>query len=133
MDPITSAIIAAISSGLLKSATDTVGQVAVDLYAELKKLLKRKYGNDVSKAVENLEKKPESDARQKMVEEEIVATGADKDSEILKVAQMLMEKLKVRPNIEQSSQTAIGSNIVQADRGGKATLNINKSKKNDHD
>ena len=135
MDPITLAITSAIAAGVLSSTSEVAKQAIVDLYTGLKTLLKKKYGekSDLNDAIDRLEKRSESDARQKVVEEEVAAARADKDSEILNAAQVLLNQLKEQPHITQNVQTAIGSNIVQADRGSKATLNITHSKKDDHD
>ena len=87
MDPITTAILAALASGLKK-----VGEKAVvESYGKLKELLKRKFGenSDIADSIAKLESRPDSEARRKMLEEEARETGALKDSEILKAVENL--------------------------------------------
>ncbi|MGB8646710.1 MAG: hypothetical protein WCF84_15830, partial [Anaerolineae bacterium] len=66
MDPITAAILAAITAGLTAGSTDVAKTALVDAYTAFKDLLKRKLGDesDVVEAVEKIESKPESAARQ---------------------------------------------------------------------
>lgn len=126
MDPVTTAIIAAIAAGITK-----VGEKAiVDTYNALKKLIKDKYGkkSSVVKAVEQLEEKPKSEGRKTMLQEEIVEAKADKDEDILKAAQELLDLLKSQPGGGQFIQQATGSYIAQAGPGGTASVNVNKSK-----
>ena len=68
MDPITGALIAAIAAG----ATQVGKSAVVDSYNGLKALIKRKFTKtDLPAAIENLEKKPDSKSRQRMVQEEV--------------------------------------------------------------
>jgi hypothetical protein len=87
MDIITSALIGALGK--------VGGQAVQDGYAGLKDLLLRKFGekSDLADAVTKLEQKPESEARKGMVAEEVEASEADKDQEILAVAKQLLEQL----------------------------------------
>ena len=66
MDPVTSVIIAGAATGLGKTATTAV----VDSYKALKGLLTGKFGqeSDLLDSVRSLEKKPDSTARQGVVE-----------------------------------------------------------------
>jgi hypothetical protein len=126
MDPVTTAIIAAIAAGITK-----VGEQAIsDSYDALKKLLKEKFGkkSQVVKAVKQLEEKPVSDGRKTMLQEEIVDAKADKDKEILKAAQELLDLLKSQPGGGQFIQKATGNYIAQAGPGATATVNVNKPK-----
>jgi hypothetical protein len=96
MDPITLAILAAVTAGVTK-----VGEsVITDAYAGLKDLLKRKFGatSNIVKAAEELEAHPESKGRPATLNEEVVAAKADQDPEIMKAAEALLEKLKETPN-----------------------------------
>ncbi len=92
MDPITTAIMAALAN-LTKDAVK-------DCYEGLKGKLKKKFGekSDLVEAVDKLEKKPDSEARKGMLQEEIEAAKAHKDTEIIQLAQVLLDKIK-----EQSS------------------------------
>lgn len=102
MDPVTSAICAAISAGAL----DNTG---------LQPLLKQKYGeqNVLSVAIESLEKEPQSVLLRQALEEKVLALNANEDEEILQAAQTLI-------NV-QSSMIVIGDDN-QVDR---TEVNIN--------
>ena len=130
MDPITTAVIAAITAGVTGGITDTGKKVIVDAYEALKIMLKKKFGgeSDLIKSIEGLETKPESTGRREMLKEEVIATRAEQDLDILQAAQDLLDKLSVQPGGEQHIQNAIGSNIAQADRGSTATVRITHAK-----
>jgi hypothetical protein len=88
MDPITLAIISALAN-LSQSAI-------MDAYTALKVALQQKFGvkSELAEAVEKLEAKPESKARQAMLQEEVAHSGADQDSKLLQAAYTLIERLK---------------------------------------
>jgi len=58
----------------------------------------------------------------------LVAAGADKDEELLKAAQALLEQVKAQPGGEEHvRQVVIGSSYVaQASHGGTATVRVGK-------
>jgi len=62
LDPITTAIVAALAAGANSAAGDVAKKAIVDGYNGLKDVLKKKFGNDnsVTKAVDALESEPES-------------------------------------------------------------------------
>jgi hypothetical protein len=132
MDPITTAILTAIAAGALSAATKVGEQVIVDAYTKLKDLLKTKFGvrSKVVKAVKDLEANPKSTARKEVVKEEIAAAKANKDAELLKLAQQLLKAIKAQPGGEQIIQTAIGDqNIQVAGDGNTVNVNTPKTKK----
>jgi hypothetical protein len=130
MDPITTAIVAALAAGVAGGATEVGKKVVVDAYVTLKTALKNKFGGDgdLVDAVDKLEKKPDSGGRKEVLQEEVAAAKADQDPEILKAAQDLIDQIKAQPGGEQHIQTAIGNYIAQADRGGTATVSVNQPK-----
>ncbi len=71
MDPITTAIVAAILSELTKSAVK-------NSYDALKTALKKKFGSDsdLMDAVNKLEKKPDSEGRKATLQEEVETVKA---------------------------------------------------------
>ena len=92
MDPITAAIVAAVSAGVT-----TVGkQAVVDAYNGLKKIITSKFekDNQMSKAIAEVEKNPDSKGQQMVLSEQVAATKADQDAEVLKIAQELIKALK---------------------------------------
>lgn len=126
MDPITNAIVAALGN---LGAT-----VIKDAYNALKAVIAHRYGgdSDLAKAVENLERKPDSVGRQETLKEEVQVAKADRDPEILNVVQALLDKLdqidqkpgsstvikmKARDNAIQIGQ--VGGDVeIGDDRGG---------------
>ena len=130
MDPITTAIVAALAAGVASGATEVGKKVVVDAYDTLKTAIKNKFGgdSDLVDAVDKLEKKPDSGGRKEVLQEEVAAAKADQDPEILKAAQDLIDQIKDQPGGEQHIQIAIGSYIAQADRGGTATVSVNQPK-----
>ncbi len=88
MDPITTAIVAALAN-LSKDAIK-------EGYGALKAALKKKFGDEseLVDAVNKLEKKPDSEARKAIVQEELESAKVNDDPEILKLAQDLDNKLK---------------------------------------
>ena len=95
MDPITTALVAALAN-LSKDAIK-------DSYNALKSALKKKFGSesDLVDAVEKLEKKPDSEGRKAMLQEEIEAAKVNEQSEILQLAQNLLDKIKEQPGGQQ--------------------------------
>ncbi|MGC1246639.1 MAG: hypothetical protein WA865_10555, partial [Spirulinaceae cyanobacterium] len=95
MDPITTAIVAALAA-LSKDAIK-------DGYNALKSTLKKKFGSesDLVDAVEKLEKKPDSEGRKAMVQEEVETAKANDDTEIVRLAQELLEQIKEQPGGQQ--------------------------------
>ncbi|MCG3207292.1 MAG: hypothetical protein FOGNACKC_00892 [Anaerolineae bacterium] len=131
MDPISAALIGGLAVGVASGLTDTGKKLIIDAYDALKAALRQKYGVDseLANAVEQLEKKPDSNSRQGMVQEEIAAAGADKDADLLAKAQALLDKLNEQPGGKTIiQQIASGSNIAQASHGGTATVTVNQPK-----
>ena len=129
MDPITTAIVAAISSGAISGATKVGEQVISDAYGKLKELLGKKFGakSQVVKAVKELEANPKSTARKEVVKEEVAAVKADKDLDLLKAAQALLKVIKARPGGEQIVQMAMGDQNIQI-AGDSNTVNVGAPK-----
>lgn len=126
MDPITTAIVAALSAGAMSGLTETSKTAITDAYARLKTLLTKKFGgeSEVVHAASEVEAKPDSAGRQAMLQEEVAAAKADQDQEVLHAAQALLQLLQASPEGGQHVQTATGSYIAQADRGSSASVNI---------
>jgi hypothetical protein len=126
MDPITTAIVAALTTAVAKG-TGAVGErVLPDAYTALKAALRRKFGeqSDVAKAVDGVEARPDSAGRKQTLAEEMAAAKADQDPDLLKAAQALLEQVEAQPGGERHIQEAIGSYIAQADRASTASVNV---------
>jgi hypothetical protein len=118
MDPITTAIVAALSAGIKK-----VGEKAVvESYGKLKELLKKKFGadSDIADSVEKLESKPDSKARQEMLAEEVKETGAHEDPELLEAVKRLMADIKARPGGSEIITKVEGSGAAAVGKGAKS-------------
>ena len=111
MDPI-SLIVTALSSAAgaaaVQGAAHGISQgltqgSAGEAYRHLKNLIKRKFENQqkpgAKYVLDKHEEKPE--AWQKPLKEELVEAGADKDEEIIKAAQYLLDKIKEQPGGQQ--------------------------------
>ena len=124
MDPVTTAILAAITAGIAPGLTEVSKKAILDAYDGLKALIRRKFGDksELAKVVDGLEQSPESKGRKESLQEEVEKANGEKDPEILAAAQALLEEIKAQPGGEQHIQTAIGSYIAQADRGGTAVV-----------
>ncbi|MFP3558867.1 hypothetical protein SB861_50715 [Paraburkholderia sp. SIMBA_049] len=129
MDPVTTAIIAALSAGASGATTEVAKKAISDGYEGLKDLLKKKFGteSDVASAVGNLEIKPDSDGRQKVLEEEVAAAGAPGDAELVRVATALLEQIRTQPGGAQHVQSAQGTGIAQAAGNSTATVTLHGS------
>ncbi len=114
MDAISTAIVAAITSGAVAGTSKIGEQGIVDGYAKLKDLLKDKFGkrSEVVKAVQALEAKPDSGPRKEVVAEEVTAANCVEDPELLQAAQTLLVIMKARGGV-QLTQTAIGDRNIQ--------------------
>lgn len=126
MDPITAAIVAAVSAGAVSGLTEVSKTAITDAYRELKALLIKKFGgeSDVVHAVNEVEAKPNSVGRKATLQEEVAAVKADQDQEVLHAAQALLQLLQASTEGGQHVQTATGNYIAQADRGSSASVNI---------
>ena len=101
MDVVTSAVIAALS--LLSEP------LIKDAYDRLKAALAGKFSkeSDVVQAVARLEQKPDSAGRRETLREEVVASQADTDEEIVRAAQALLDRLKTHHGGQQVVQQAV--------------------------
>ena len=111
MDPITTAVVAALSAGIASGTTEAGKSAVVDAYKGLKQMIQKKFGkdNEIVKAVNNLEEKPDSQGRVTVLQEEVELSQAHKDSELLQVARHLIDMVKPH-------QAAMGRNVFQAER-----------------
>ncbi len=129
MDPITAAIVAAVSAGAIGGLTEASKAAIAYAYNKLKTLLSKKFGgeSDVVHAVNEVEAKPDSAGRKTTLQEEVAAAKADQDQEVLQAAQALLHLLRATPEGGQHVQTATGSYIAQADRESSASVTIGRS------
>lgn len=94
MDPITLAITGALAN---------LGQQVIrDAYTALKAALQEKYGttSELAGAVNQLEQKPDSKARQSVLQEEVAGARADQDAGLLRLTNELLDKLKATGRVQ---------------------------------
>jgi len=108
MDLITSAIVAALSTGAVSGLTDASKMAVTDAYQALKGLLTRKFGasSQVVQAIGHLETKPESAGRQETLREEMIAINAEQDHEVLAAARQVLA-------LTHSQQTVVSKFTIQ--------------------
>ena len=128
MDPITAAIVAAVSAGAISGLTEASKTAITDAYNKLKALLAKKFGGDseVVHSVNEVEAKPDAAGRKAMLQAEVAIAKADQDQDLLQAAQALLQLLQASPQGAQHIQTATGSYIAQADQGSSASVNIGR-------
>ena len=107
MEPITTAIISALSTGAALGGKEIAAQALKDAYAGLKGWITSHYP-DVS--VEQLEKQPTSKARQEVVGEDLEREGASADTELVKLAQTVVDLIQKQasPEIARSIGVDLG-------------------------
>lgn len=118
MDPIT-VIVTALVAGAAAALKATAEQAVKDAYAGFKRLILDRYGHngDVTQAVAQLESKPDSAGRKTTLQEELAATSADKDQEVLDRAVALLKEA------ENQSPGITGGLVGQINAaGGKVTV-----------
>jgi hypothetical protein len=95
MDPL-SIIVTAVVSGAAEASRDAAVQAVKDAYNDLKELIVRKTGDkaDVKEAIGGVERKPNSRSRQGVLREELEIAGVDRDDEVVKQSQALVELLE---------------------------------------
>jgi len=123
MDPIT-VIVSAVMAGVAASAKGLGTQAVKDGYAGLKALIVHKFGQkaDVGDALEGVEKKPDSEARQAVLKEELETAGAGQDAEVVGQAQTLLDLLKqhgIAPGTTYQA-TVTGSGVIAQDHSAAA-------------
>lgn len=84
----------AIISGAIASAKPTTEKAISDLYTGLKAVIRRKY-NTIS--LESVEKKPDSEAKQASLREDLIEVNAIEDNELLQQAQLLLRAISDQP------------------------------------
>lgn len=92
MDPITTAIVAALSAGTISGLTEVSKTATTDAYNTLKALLIKKFGarSEMAQAIDRLEANPELVGHQETLQEEIVTVNAEQDHEVLAAAKHVL-------------------------------------------
>lgn len=105
METLTAAIMAALGNLGVKAVGDA--------YEGVKSLIQRKFGadNKMAKAIEELEQEPDSDGRKMLLQEAAKKAGADKDEEIIKAAQALLDAVKAQPGGAEAVRSIVNQNV----------------------
>lgn len=106
MDPVSLALITAVSAGVTSTITDATKASLVASYMALKTRLLEKISSlhpKVPQALAELEASPTSQARQTVLVEEVVTAQISHDPELLDLAQALLQQIQ---------QTPTGSQII---------------------
>lgn len=109
----------------IAGALGNLGSAAVlGAYQAVKAQVERKFGagNKMTKAIEELEQEPDSPGRKMLLQEAAKKASADKDEEIIKAAQALLEAVKAQPGGEKAVRDIIhqqvsGSGNIFSGRG----------------
>jgi hypothetical protein len=130
MDPVTIAIVAAVTARVSSGATEVDKQAIVDAYNALKKLLKQKFGGEskVVKAVEEVEGTSDSKGRQQTLQEEVAKVHADQDPELHQAAQAVLTQVRALPGGIHYIQNVTGNYNASTQGGGSATVNVQTPK-----
>jgi len=126
MEPVTTAIIAALSAGAASGITDVAKKAIADAYNGLKALINRKFGDNkkITDAIDALQANPESDGRRQVLAEELNTVKASAEPELLNAAQSLIDLVKALPQGGQYIQSAQGTGIAQASGGSTASVTM---------
>jgi hypothetical protein len=130
MDPVTTAIVAALTAGAAAGLTDTAKTAITEAYQTLKGLLQKKFGGESNlvKSVEVLEARPASVQRQQILDEEIIDVRAYQDPDIVQAVQSLLNQIKAQPDGERHVLHVIGDYNAVVQGTGNATVNVNTPK-----
>ncbi len=103
-------IIPAIAGALGNLSSDAVKAA----YKGMKDVLLRKFGaeSDLADALKKLEQKPDAQARQQLLKEEAETAGADKDEEIMKAVQALLDAVKAQPGGAEAVRSIINQQVT---------------------
>ena len=134
MDPVTLAIVAAVTAGVTTGAGKIAEKVIVDAYEGLKGLIKKKFGQEskVVKAITDLEGEPDFEPYETGLKHRFEAAKVNEDHEILRSAKALLEKLEEKPEgvqVIHNIQKVYGDYSAVAGPYGTATVNVDQSKK----
>jgi hypothetical protein len=131
MEPVSATILAALVAGAVAATKDVAAAAIKDAYNGFKALVVRKLGPkaDVENAIQQVEAKPDSQARQDMLAEELDAAGAEQDGELVAQAKALLALLETHgtkpavsyhAELHGSGAIAQGEGATAAGEGGLA-------------
>ncbi|MCC5607198.1 hypothetical protein LC612_10455 [Nostoc sp. CHAB 5834] len=122
MDPI-SLIIAALGAGAIAAAKDTAGTAVKDAYQGLKTLIKKKFESEPKAQMVLEEHETDPETYNAPLKKKLAEAGADKDQEIIKLAENLLNQVKEQPGGQQIISQNI-SNVKYAATSGSGNASI---------
>ena len=128
MDPITAAIAAgasAIAAGATAGLTKVAGQAVQDAYGRLKAAISARYPQ-ATPSLQALEARPNSEAKQTSLAEDLAAVGGERDAELLQLAEALLEAIQ-REAPEAIRQAGVDLRKLRVER----TVRIKKAQGGD--
>jgi len=128
MEPISTAIIAALLAGAGNAAKDVAGAAVKDAYSGIKAIIQRKFdaGSDTCEALARLEAKPESKGWQEELAGALDREGAGADQDLAQAARRLIQALEASPSGQTHIQKIVGNYNAMADRGGIANVTVTR-------
>jgi hypothetical protein len=108
---VTTAVVQALSVGGRFVLTETASEVVRDAYSALKSWIHDRYPGV---SLESLEKHPASQARREVVREDLEREGASEDTELVRLAQCLVDLVRSQPDAARSIGVDLGV-LDQAD------------------
>jgi hypothetical protein len=122
-------IVNALTTGAMEAGKETAAQSVKDAYSALKAITLRKLRSapnveDVEAAIRAVEKRPDNETRREVLAEELSTAHADRDSELLKMSQSLLDVVN---KFASSAGAAVdaGGQIVQG--SGSVVIGANTS------
>jgi hypothetical protein len=105
VDPVTTAIVAALAAGLAKGVTKVGESVVADAYNALKNALQRKYGGDkkLAKAIRAVEEKPQSASNLQALEARLARYQVERDAELMRLAERLLTVSRQVSNVNMQA------------------------------
>lgn len=133
MDPITSAIIAALVAGTTAGLADTAKKLIADLYNSIKEKIQQKHGKESKavKAINELETEPDFVPYQAGLQQRINELKIDKDPELVSLAENLLSVIQQTENNTslQTIQNIYGNGNAVSGSGGTSNINIQRQSK----
>jgi hypothetical protein len=120
MDP-TITIMTAIVAGAAAASKDMAAQAVKDAYAGLKNLITRKFGDkaDVEGAIQGVEKKPASESRKGVLQEELEEAQAGQANDVVEQAKALLALIEQHTKDEYLAELE-GSGAIAQGAGAQA-------------